>query len=439
MKNIILFVFLFFCSYLQAESISEKPLRHHIIIAIDKAGCDGWIGNAEVGRYVNYLIHSKLSSEEKSVRSYYEPGDYISVVGFRINSDQKDMSVFSMPLKSGKGTMSYMLYDENQLERMLLKEWPKIALQTYNQGKSSFSLVSVAKEYALSALKSEGQQVGRTFLVMITDRHYNGNNFYDEMKAFEEHQKHYGAEKLLTPQKIFKHCYEVQQYYFCNYISTGSIWAGNSFSPKGYVELYEYLPLQRNFTLSAAINYPTHLKAKRNRDGNYSVELPLSWSGGNHYTFNHLEAFPNYGEKVLYETPQDAIKLDELTVEVRTINVPGDKTAKSIQLRVWLGLIDGFYNATLMSPDIESPIESGRQGLNTIVPIEYEEDATILGVPIPGVLWPPFVEDQYTAVLVWKIILWILFIGWLIWMGYRLARPEYYKPRADEFTIGYKE
>ena len=120
MKYLFLFVFLFFCSHFKAESISKKPLLHHIIIAIDKAGCDGWIGNAEVGRHVNYLIHSKLFCEEKSVRSYYEPGDYISVVGFRINSDQKDMSVFSMPLKSGKGTMSYMQYDETQLERMLL-------------------------------------------------------------------------------------------------------------------------------------------------------------------------------------------------------------------------------------------------------------------------------------------------------------------------------
>ena len=432
--------FSLFLTGVSVQAKDKEPLRHHIIIAVDKAGCDGWIGNAEVSKYVDYLIHSQLTTNAQSKRRYFELGDYVSVVGFRINSNQKDMSVFAMPLRSGEETIAYKQLNNKQLNNLLSREWKEIVLQSYNSGGSAFSLVSVAKEYTLSALKSEGQQVGRTFLVMITDRHYNGNNFYDEMKAFEEQQKNYGgADELLTPQKIFKRCYEVQQYYFCSYISTGSIWAGNSFSPKGYVELYEYLPLQRNFTLSTAINFPTHLMAKRKRDGNYCVELPLSWCGGNHYTFNHLEAFPNYGDKAILDTPKGAIRYDELTDKVQTLEVPGNKSAKSIQLRAWLGLIDGFYNATLMSPDKESPIESGRQGLNTMVPIEYEEDATILGVPIPGFLWPPFVEDQYTAALIWKIILWVFFIGWLIWMGYRMARPEFYKPRADEFSIGYKE
>lgn len=428
MKNIILFVFLFFCSYLQAESISEKPLRHHIIIAIDKAGCDGWIGNTEVGRYVNYLIHSKLSSEEKSVRSYYEPGDYISVVGFRINSDQKDMSVFSMPLKSGKGTMSYMQYDENQLERMLLKEWPKIALQTYNQGKSSFSLVSVAKEYALSALKSEGQQVGRTFLVMITDRHYNGNNFYDEMKAFEIKQAEKGLKSRLTPQLIFKRCYEVEQYYYSRYISTDSIWADHSYSPIGYVEFYEYVPLQRNFTLSAAINYPTHLTARRKRNGDYQVEIPISWCNGNQYRFHRMEAFPNYTGNIVYKTPEEASILNTLTDDTLAFDIPSDKSVKFLQLRAWLGLVDGFYNATLMSPDEDSPIELGRNGLNTLIPIEYEEDATILGIPLPCQLWPPFVDDQHKAALIWRILLGFLFLVGLLAFIRWLRKPRYYTP-----------
>lgn len=423
---------------ISVQAKKNEALRHHIIIAVDKAGCDGWLGNAEVGQYVNYLIHSKLA-DETAKRHYFEPGDYVSVVGFRINSNQRDMSVFAMPLRAGGGFMAYQQYNNNQLNSLLSEEWRETVLQSYNTGGSAFSLVSVAKEYALSALKSDGQKVGRTFLVMITDRHYNGNNFYDEMKAFEEHQAYYGAGELLTPQKIFKRCYEVQQYYFCRYINTGFIWAGNEFSPKGYVELYEYLPLQRNFSLSSAINYPTHLKAKRKRNGNFSVEIPLSWCGGKHYTFTHLDAFPNFGDKPVFKTPSGAIAVDELTEKVETIDVPADKSAKSIQLRAWLGLYDGFYNATLMSPEMECPIESGREGLNALIPIEYEEDATILGVSIPGFLWPPFVDNQYTVVIIWKIFLWVLFIGWLIWMAYKIARPEHYKPKANEFTIGHKD
>ena len=183
---------------ISVQAKKNEALRHHIIIAVDKAGCDGWLGNAEVGQYVNYLIHSKLA-DETAKRHYFEPGDYVSVVGFRINSNQRDMSVFAMPLRAGGGFMAYQQYNNNQLNSLLSEEWRETVLQSYNTGGSAFSLVSVAKEYALSALKSDGQKVGRTFLVMITDRHYNGNNFYDEMKAFEEHQAYYGAGELLTP------------------------------------------------------------------------------------------------------------------------------------------------------------------------------------------------------------------------------------------------
>lgn len=434
----IIFAFALFAS-ISIEAKSDEPLRHHIIIAVDKAGCDGWIGNKEVRTCVNTLLNRNLSTTKTAARHYFDKGDYVSLVGFRINAEQCDMNVFAMPLKGGPNTITYQQYNNRQLNRLLTEKWEETVLQPYNSGDNSFSLVSVAKEYALGALKSKGQQVGRTFLVMITDRHYNGNNFYDEMKAFEIKQAEKGLKSRLTPQLIFKRCYEVEQYYYSRYISTDSIWADHSYSPIGYVEFYEYVPLQRNFTLSAAINYPTHLTARRKRNGDYQVEIPISWCNGNQYRFHRMEAFPNYTGNIVYKTPEEASILNTLTDDTLAFDIPSDKSVKCLQLRAWLGLVDGFYNATLMSPDEDSPIELGRNGLNTLIPIEYEEDATILGVPIPGVLWPPFVEDQYTAVLVWKIILWILFIGWLIWMGYRLARPEYYKPRADEFTIGYKE
>ena len=136
------------------QAKNKEPLRHHIIIAVDKAGCDGWIGNAEVGQYVNYLIHSKLS-DEKAHRRYFEPGDYVSVVGFRINSNQRDMSVYAMPLRAGGGYLAYQQYNNYQLNSLLSGEWKGTVLQSYNTGESAFSLVSVAKEYALSALKSE--------------------------------------------------------------------------------------------------------------------------------------------------------------------------------------------------------------------------------------------------------------------------------------------
>ena len=423
---------------LPINAASSESLRHHIIIAIDKAGCDDWIGVNEVGKSIQNLLNANAPGNDKG-RHLYEPGDYLSIVGFRINISQTDMNVFTLPISGDDQKLAYQNYSIDQLKNLLTNKWSDIALKPYNSGAGGFSLVSVAKEYALSALKTNGQRVNRTFLIMVTDRHYNGNNFYDEMKAFELKQTENHQRSHLSTKDIFKRCYEVQQYYYCRYISTNNIWAGKSYV-KGYVECYEYVPLQRNFTLSAAVNYPTHLKAMKKRNGNYQLELPLEWSGGDLYSFSHLEAFPNDKDTVIFKTPEDAQKLDSLTKQTLVFdNLPSDQSVKAIQLRAWLRLIDGFYDATLLSPDENSPIESGRNGLNTLVPIEYEEDATLLGITLPGILWPPFVNDQHTAVKVWKVFLWVVFIGLLLWIGYLLVRPETYRPRAEDFKVIYKK
>lgn len=421
------------------DARSGESLRHHIIIAIDKAGCDSWIGDKEVAQNIKKLLQDTIKSTNNSHRHYYESGDYLSIVGFRINTNQNDMSVFALPIKGEKGEIAYQQYSLKQLDNLLSNQWTQIAQQPYNIGLDGFSLVSVAKEYALGALKSNGQQVSRTFLIMVTDRHYNGNNFYDEMKALELKQTERHIKSQLTQQTIFKRCYEVQQYYFCRYISTDNIWADKVYSPIGYVEFYEYVPLQRNFTLSAAINYPTHLKAVKKRNGNYQLEMPLAWDGGNRFVFRHLEAFPNTKGTVSYKTPKMAYELDTLREKTLVFDLPSDKSAKVIQLRAWLLLTDGFYNATLMSPDENSPIELGREGLNALVPIEYEEDATILGIKLSSKLWPPFVNNQQTAVRVWKCFLWLVLIGILLWVGYLLARSETYTPKPEDFIVNYKK
>ena len=432
MKKIFLFIFFIItCTYITAKPVSEHPLRHHIIIALDKAGCDGWIGNNEVGQNIFDLLKADLNSlinpdnsVQQGSRRLYEDGDYLSIVGFRINSSQGDMNVFSMPLRDGTSKMAYCEYTQEDLKRLMGDEWNRIALQSYNPGGEAYSLVSVAKAYALGALKSEGQYVNRTFLVMVSDKHYNGNNFYDEMQAF--YQKQQGV--ALTPQKIFSKCYEVEQNYVIKYIATKSIWAGNLYSPKGYVEFYEYMPLQKNFTVQTVINFPTHLIAKLKRDGSYSIELPLSWQGEDRYSLQYLAVFPIYVEKAIYEMPDDAVCIDSLKEEVVNFIVPPDQSAKFLEIRAWLNLIDGFYNATLMSPEKESLIEAGREGLNYLIPIEYESPETVMGIPISHLIWPPFVDDQNKAALIWRIILGLIFLAGLIVFIRWLRKPRYYTP-----------
>ena len=180
--------------------------------------------------------------------------------------------------------------------------------------------------------------------------------------------------------------------------------------------------------MQTVINFPTHLIAKLKRDGSYSIELPLSWQGEDRYSLQYLAVFPIYVEKAIYEMPDDAVCIDSLKEEVVNFIVPPDQSAKFLEIRAWLNLIDGFYNATLMSPEKESLIEAGREGLNYLIPIEYESPETVMGIPISHLIWPPFVDDQNKAALIWRIILGLIFLAGLIVFIRWLRKPRYYTP-----------
>lgn len=421
---------------------SSEPIRHHIIIALDKAGCEEWIGDEEVGDGIYRLLNKRLHNLQKtelrpgeSPRCLFINGDYLSIVGFKINETQHDMSVYALPMKSGNSKMVYKQITPEQTFEITTEIWSKIANQDNNYGSRPYSLVSVAKAYALSALQSNGQQVGRTFAILVSDKHYNGNNFYNEIQAFYLKQKELGLNTIVTPQKILEQCYKVEQNYVIKYISTIEIWHGNIHSPKGYIELYEYVPLQQNFTLTSAINFPTHLKAVRQRGG-YRIEMPLAWTNNDAYRFQQLDVFPTLSDNVAYQTPSEALSINHLADTIVSFNLSSDKSVKNIQLRAWLNLHDGFYNATLMSPHEESPLELGRDGLNTLVPIEYEEDATIWGMKMPDIMWFPFVNSQYTAADIWSYYIPIFL---LILLAIKISRPQYYKAKAEDFKVGCKE
>lgn len=424
--------FVFLCA-------NSTPLRHHIIIAIDRSGCDKWTGNAEFGQEVQRLLLRQSFSEdsEDNDRTHlFEEGDYISFVGFRINHDQTDMNVFAMPLLYETNNFSWLSLSKENLRSTLGKNWNSTVLQSYNPGDNGFSLVSVSKAYALRAVPSyEGKYADRTFLIMITDHHYNGNDFYDEIRNFIKVQKEKKIAYPLNVDSIFAKSYNVEQNYYIRYISHKEV------DEEKYVEFYEYVPLPLFFSIQSVIRYPTNLRAVRNRDGSFEVKLPIQWIENKGYHLLRLEAFPNETDQIMYSTPNNAIVTTELPDNLRFIL--HDNKAKYIQIRGWLILNDGFYNGTLLSADSNNPRQTIRDGLNVLITIDYDADATIWGskkLAKFGWFLLPLVDDQYRAAHIWEYyILPLMVLLLLAYLGYRLARTEYYTPKASEFIISNKD
>lgn len=417
------------CSlFLKAET--DKYLKHHVILAIDKAGCDGWIGNKEVGLKVRNILLDFRQDDFLIYRPLFQIEDYLSILGFAVDAYQQDMSMYATPLTVGDEPVRYKNPDESNLDKLLVDKWREIALQKFASRNSPFLLVSVAKPYALLALKNPSIEVNRTFLVLITDHHYNGNDFYDEIVSLVQKQRALNVNSDIDVSRVFQKCYAVEQEYYIRHIKTDTIWANRRYAPQGYIELYEYLPLQQYFSLGAVINYPTKLTAKRRRGGVYEVELPLTWRNNPHFALKRLDAFEVTENIPSFWTPDDALRLDSLGKAVFRIN-RGKKTV-SIRLRAWVKLLDGVYNATVLSPCQLAPVFLGRDGLNVDISVEYEEDATVYGLPLWDLFWIPGIKNQFTVAKIWEII---LPAGLLIYLIYYMAIHRTYRPKVKNFSF----
>ena len=338
--------------------------------------------------------------------------------------------MYATPLKMGGKPVRYMNPDKQNLNRLLTHSWSEIALQKFNPGNSPFSLVSVAKPYALLALKNSSVDVNRTFLVLITDHHYNGNDFYDEIVSLVQRQRALNVYSEIDVNRVFQKCYAVEQEYYIRHIKTDTVWANRLYAPQGYVEVYEYLPLQQYFSLGAVINYPTELVAKRCKGGKYEIELPLTWRNNPHFTLKRLDVFGVAEDTPSFRTPENAVRLDSLGKAV--FRIDRNEKITSIRMRAWVKLLDGVYQATVLSPSQAASIYLGRNGLNVDIPIKYEDDATVYGLPLWDIFWLPGIDSQFTMAKIWEII---LPAGLLIYLIYYMATHRTYRPKVKNFSL----
>lgn len=438
------FIFFLFVTGLIARAQSGESLRHHIIIAIDKAGTKEWRGTDEVCRYVNRFLSKSVNGKGHKKRRLFEDGDLVSVLGFALNANQTDMSVFALPVDDGNGKFAYREFQAPQLHQYLTNHWRSLADAPHGNNFSPFSLISVAKPYSLRTLQTDSMRVNRTFIILITDHKYNGGDFYAEVKALTNEQnelfkKGYfefkDSEKLLNVDRILEKSYDVEQYYFIKYLSTREI---IGYYSKGYVDLYEYVPLQRNFSLTSAVSFPAQVVAKRLPDDSYEAVVRLERRESPQYKVEKLDVFLSNKSKPNFRTPTaNVVHLTDCDTTV-VLKFERSHTFNKIGLRAWVNLRDGFYNATIMSPSEESPVEMGRDGLNVLVTLVCEPDAEILNcIPLWGwgwwiISWLPWINNQYDAARFWSLLIPLVFFLLIV---FYYSRPVHYKPKPKDFTI----
>ena len=276
-----------------------------------------------------------------------------------------------------------------------------------------YSITSFAKPYSLMALK-EKQSTNVTYMVLITDGMYNGNDDYYGEATYVK--KDFSSEGRAQFQKDIA---SVQTNYFCRFIDQCSI-------SGGHLQLYEFIPLQQYFALESVLEFPHEIIAKRAKEG-YSVNFSVKEVANKDYEIKRV---------VMYLSVGNEIKLtQELNIDQEVeINVSKEDIGQAkIGIKAWVKLNDGIYNNTVLHP--EGSKLQGADGLTRESIIMKEGTATILGlVPLPDFLFKIsfWTSSQSGAANTWG---WILIFIILAIVVFAIYKSNIYKPNPNEIKI----
>ena len=281
-----------------------------------------------------------------------------------------------------------------------------------------YSITSFAKPYSLMALKGK-QNTNRTFMVIITDGVYNGNDdYYGEASYVKNRFTEEGKNQFKKEIK------SVQTNYFCQFIEQQPI-------NGGYVQLYEFIPLQQYFALESVLSFPHDIVAERKK-GEYQITFPIVGIQNDDYKIERLVVTVSSGSG-------DVIFKEEVTPgKELIINIPNDKlygivSSANIEVKAWVKLCDGIYNNTILHP--EGSKLQGAEGLYRRINIKLEDDAKILGViPLPDFLFylSFWTSSQTTAANSWA---WILIFIAIAAVVYIIYKSNIYKPDSTKIKI----
>lgn len=398
------------------DSIS-KSLSKHVIIAFDdfvlpqfsNALLDGFIVREKIRKALHDLGLKK--------------GDYYSLVNFSISAYDNDINNLVRPIKDSKGNKitwrpfesADVLFKQNSWNDMIVNQGRN------HVGWGAFSLLTGAKAYSLTTLpSSEGCYVNRTYLLMVTDDNYNGNDDYNKEFSTLWYEN---PNCKLSNDAFTNHCREVNLFYKFLYNRRYNIQKSGERSYD--VHVYDVNP-QSQVALPSVVNYPANLGITQ-INGGYRLKFDFS-SASQDYILKKFQIiyYDRYGKEHTSEYTSETTAI----IDIHNNEINSEDSLK-VLLRGWMLQNDKLYGGLLLSPD--DPL---LQRLNVSLKLELKNEAILFGaIPIPSVLW--FFTDSATiAVTTWSIIAILLLVLFMWWLVRKLVYENTtYRPNNDQIVI----
>ena len=398
------------------DSIS-KSLSKHVIIAFD---------DFVLPQFSNALLDGFVVREKirKALHDLgLKEGDYYSLVNFSISAYDNDINNLVRPIKDSEGNKIIWRPFESADGIFKQNSWNDMIV---NQGRNhvgwgAFSLLTGAKAYSLTTLPcSEGCYVNRTYLLMVTDDNYNGNDDYN--KEFST-LWYVNSECKLNKEAFTKHCREVNLFYKFLYNKRYNIQESGERSYD--VHVYDVNP-QSQVALPSVVNYPANLGITQ-INGGYRLKFDFS-SASQDYILKKFQIiyYDRYGNEHTSEYTSEGTAI----IDIPNNDISSEDSLK-VLLRGWMLQNDKLYGGLLLSPD--DPL---LQKLNVPLKLELKNEALLFGaIPIPSVLWF-FTDNTTMAITTWSVITILLLVLFMWWLVRKLVYDNTtYRPSNNQIVI----
>lgn len=436
-----------------------EEIRNHIIIAIDE-----WVGGFSpadddirdmVEKYLYEPViytEAKINAKGRKVidttyvygkQSLYKEGDFLSILTCSLGQAAETIDSYAdFPIFKGS-PYKFMPYSKEN-KKTLHNNWDELVSRRVSEDKRH-SIFSIAVPQVMSKCirQEDFHLTNRTFVIVITDRSYSDKSYFDDIRDYTDQQYSVLHTHAVKKSDIVRAGEQVARDYFIQWINqdepTYKFVRNGSVLRKKNVDLYELQPHQEHLRMPAVLQYPAQVFAKRGKWGQYTIDCTFMPEDKSRFNVLHLEASLNGSKQSPGERSVLSYKAqspNEIFAGKRiTCNLGKKSNAfDSMEVRAWVNLLDGIYNATVLTPSKDAASFMGRDGLNVQIPIVYEEKEKVAFVfPLLDVFcWTG--DQKVDAVLIDLLLIIIIIAALFIWV----YRTREYKPSVDEIKITYR-
>lgn len=415
--------------YVKAHALNETyPNSHHVIFCFDQR-----VGG--FNKYLNQDLKVKhwLITMVCKNDSLLKDGDFYSILTYEEGNLDCTLKNFAQPAVRNSKELIWQTY--RGAEDMFSGDWSKLANGHAAVNGQPYSLQTAAKSYCLTRTLNNEHYANRTFLIMITDDAYNGNDdfnkeFYSMINVSGEHM--FDRERFNSLEaKFISNCRKVASYYRFDYIPEFEHIFDTNWTDEGVLEYkvmaFEVSP-SSTFSLASVVDYPANLGLTRVKGG-YLLDFSYHSTDSIYHINKFNVAIKNRQGNIKEKFSGDERK-NHVCVKLHSSELNGDFV--EVIVAGWLRQMDGVYNGLEMNP-----LSSNYNRLTARLNISLETETKILGiVPLYDFMWWWYPNDLTTAVHVWDIIIIVISIILICIIAYQIFnRITRYTPDNKKIKI----